>query len=591
MLELHKLKLIPNYEKLEKNLVDLNIEFEDFGEGMTNKEREDYLLTIFSSSKEKNPNKIGKYGIGFLTPFMLKPDDFIIESTGISPFTKNPESWGLHMMDLNKKPKYKLYDIDQRKGTRVILRKRMGKKVAEQLKHQLYEKINYFCNRSRIPIYIDGKFINKDFRLDTPLQIHRTSPGLEYVVGVEEYPIYEFHNHRLKLEQGYVLYDNWPNLSFLVSSIRFHHTFSRDMVLRDKNFELVSKELKNSIKHLFLYALERVEHYTENPIDDFNNEPPGVHLECSNGSRYVSSLWLCDDFLTRLDHYHSTGFLQENINKASQKLVKLREDLLQHEIEMEKIKKKTEESRNELKFAWEFVDKFVIDKKFRIEKEELKKSRDRIYPKLKKALPRGYESYKIFQLIDGEHVGLDTVLDILNRDNKLYFIYNRDKELESVLERHGITVFSEQTDFLRKLGSMRYANREFYTSCEIKDKSSVSVRESGFLEGNRSYLSKKYRTRIRSVYFTSNNELADNDKNEPLLLISTLGKKNIGEKISLWNRFKDSMYFGFSSHDIAINLDNHTIQQLITIYNQVEDKKQAYSMFSGILKTKNRWLF
>ena len=90
----------------------------DWGEGMTREVIETYLLTKFRSSKEKDPTKIGKFGIGFMSVFAPGPELVVVE-TG-----RGKEAWRLllhpdHRYDLLRHP-------EQLQGTRVSLHKELS---------------------------------------------------------------------------------------------------------------------------------------------------------------------------------------------------------------------------------------------------------------------------------------------------------------------------------------------------------------------------------------------------------------------------------------------------------------------------------
>src|ERR1700691_2390114 len=52
----------------------------DDGSGMTPEVIEGELLTLFSSSKEGDPTKIGKYGVGFVSVLALDPSEVVVET-------------------------------------------------------------------------------------------------------------------------------------------------------------------------------------------------------------------------------------------------------------------------------------------------------------------------------------------------------------------------------------------------------------------------------------------------------------------------------------------------------------------------------
>ena len=54
----------------------------DSGTGMTPAIIESALLTLFSSSKEGDSTKIGKYGVGFISVLAIEPEEVIVDTAG-----------------------------------------------------------------------------------------------------------------------------------------------------------------------------------------------------------------------------------------------------------------------------------------------------------------------------------------------------------------------------------------------------------------------------------------------------------------------------------------------------------------------------
>jgi len=606
-------------EKVGRGQVIQQMVVEDFGVGMTKEERDNYFLTIFRSSKEDDPNKIGKYGIGILSPLLLEPDEFIAESTGTVSKTKAKESWKLHMKNLNTRPQYSIGDIEERQGTKITLRKKMQAKEAEKLIDTASEKISFFCERSRIPIYVDGRFINKEFRLDTPIQTHRTSPGLEYVVGVEDEPSYELHNNRLKLEEGGSFVDDWKELSFIISSTRFHHTFSRDSVVRDKDFYNVRNELFRGIGHLFLQSLEILEDFAQNPVEErYGEKPPGIKLEYSYGLRTINSRPQYEIVREDLERDHKNHSLKENLDDAKEKLDKFIQVFEVFEKEKEEHDKKVSARIGDERKAFEFITDYILRIKSKaedtvhgknlkvrykikgtVEKKVRKQSEDaQLYAAIKRNLPSGFEKYKWIQTIDGELLGLDTLLDIYQRDGKVYFLERRNHVLEELAQNNGKKVFPRytigisfrfskkiihQSDLLNRLGPFENIDTDYYPRCEITDTTRISKREADFLAGVCSYLSKKRGSVFNEIYFTGYEEVAESDKHRPIVAISTTGKKKITQRGM--NRLLAPRHFGIK-YDLAINLDHYAIQQLLTLHYRGDDKKFTYKAFDSLLPVK-----
>ncbi len=58
----------------------IEIHVDDFGEGMTSEIIDDQLTTLFSSSKEGDLTKIGKFGIGFVSVFAIQPAGVLVQT-------------------------------------------------------------------------------------------------------------------------------------------------------------------------------------------------------------------------------------------------------------------------------------------------------------------------------------------------------------------------------------------------------------------------------------------------------------------------------------------------------------------------------
>ena len=67
----------------------LEIHVDDFGEGMDEHIIDNHLTRLFSSTKEDDLTKIGKFGIGFTSIFAIQPDAILI-SAGFDAHYQDP---------------------------------------------------------------------------------------------------------------------------------------------------------------------------------------------------------------------------------------------------------------------------------------------------------------------------------------------------------------------------------------------------------------------------------------------------------------------------------------------------------------------
>jgi hypothetical protein len=250
----------------------------DNGEGMNELVIDRYLLTLFASSKEDDLTKIGKFGIGFVSIFAIKPDLVVLE-TG-----QAGEAWRIIFHPDARHEKLRLADPVE--GTVVRLYKRMDRAGLEELRARGRETVRYWCKYAEAEILFDGEPIHEEFTLEAGLTVRLSEPGTEILVGFAPPPrrapaegegaappqapppparIVGFYNRGLTLIEGAALpepQDFLDGLSFRIKSRYLEHTLTRDNVLVDESYakalallrRLVEGELRSA-----LYAeLERL---------------------------------------------------------------------------------------------------------------------------------------------------------------------------------------------------------------------------------------------------------------------------------------------------------------------------------------------
>jgi molecular chaperone HtpG len=216
----------------------------DWGEGMTRKIIEDFLLTKFRSSKEDDATKIGKYGIGFVSIFACQPDAVTVD-TG-----RDGEFWRvLFKADRT----HQLIRIDgPLDGTRITVHKFMAPKQYDEFSQKSAEAVKKWCRHSEVDVALtigpaDGtppppaQSVREPLSVDAPFQVEHQEDGLKLVVGVsrQPQPTLGLYNRGLTLLETQE--ELIPGVSIKAIASRLEHTLTRDNVRRDQNFAKVVK--------------------------------------------------------------------------------------------------------------------------------------------------------------------------------------------------------------------------------------------------------------------------------------------------------------------------------------------------------------
>ncbi|MFH1723503.1 MAG: ATP-binding protein [Elusimicrobiota bacterium] len=236
-------ELIQNAIDAGSNRVDVSLEHdgaralirvEDDGEGMDEYIIDNFLLVLFRSTKEDDYTKIGKFGIGFVSVFALRPDLVRVRTA------RNGESWRIDFPDYRRYEKYRLSEM--REGTLVELTKTMDRPRFEKLAKDARDTIRYWCKHSEARIYfrVGGpdaapEIISEPFGLGGASLTHKEE-GTRIEIGftADKPPFYGFYNRGLTLKEGSKEF--FAGVAFKAKSRYLEHTLTRDNVMDDENF-------------------------------------------------------------------------------------------------------------------------------------------------------------------------------------------------------------------------------------------------------------------------------------------------------------------------------------------------------------------
>jgi hypothetical protein len=245
----------------EANTGVLEICVQDHGEGMDEPIIDEQLTSLFSSNKEDDLTKIGKFGIGFTSVFALEPEAVLVR-TG-----RHGEYWELLFHADRSFDKVRL---DQPvTGTSVTVFKRCAEAEARQTMQGCRDTLLYWCEHSDTPITFrdrtgeaqpteaaasDDPFAAfavpetkpRNNRIDRPLdlpgaavQVMHQVGDMTVLVGLADGARYGFYAGGITLlstNSSDALGAYAPrlqHLTFKVKCDRLEHTLTRDNVLQD----------------------------------------------------------------------------------------------------------------------------------------------------------------------------------------------------------------------------------------------------------------------------------------------------------------------------------------------------------------------
>ncbi|MCP4606178.1 MAG: hypothetical protein GY847_37640 [Proteobacteria bacterium] len=182
--------------------------FEDDGLGMGYDHAREYLFTLYTSSKEHEATSAGRFGVGFWSVLLFQPSEIEIESR-----EADRDSWKIELDGDLSRPRLAIGSLET-PGTRIVIKQsaktrdeadQMGIKVEKAL----VRYCRYLKQRDKstlpLPIFFNGKMINRDFKLDGPCWMSFRNDSVEGAVGLGERPRIDLYARGLLVWQGTVL--------------------------------------------------------------------------------------------------------------------------------------------------------------------------------------------------------------------------------------------------------------------------------------------------------------------------------------------------------------------------------------------------
>lgn len=248
------------------------IHVDDFGEGMNEEIIDNQLTQLFSSSKENDLTKIGKFGIGFVSVFALRPRGVLVH-TG-----RDGECWEVFFDQDRSFVKSRLDTPVE--GTQITMFLEGGRGRYRELVRGTRESLTKWCSHSDTEISFEDRSpagseegglesINAPFVVEADVAVHVEHPGTEISVGFSHAPVYGFYNKGLALavtSAGNEILESragrFRHIGFKIKSRYLEHTLSRETVMRDANFDkamaLLEQAIAGPLRTAVADALERV---------------------------------------------------------------------------------------------------------------------------------------------------------------------------------------------------------------------------------------------------------------------------------------------------------------------------------------------
>lgn len=242
-------ELVQNSLDASTELIEVEVDFDreaeccfvrvrDTGTGMDRNIIDTKLTRLFSSTKENDLTKIGKFGIGFVSIFAVNPKLVVLE-TG-----RDGESWRLLFKPDRSFERRELAEPVE--GTSVTVFLPRGRDELRQLQHDCRETVAFWCRHAEVEIQFNGQAINEPFGLPgLPYTYRHAIEGTEVVVApvANELAFHGYYNRGLTLleeKEGSPL----PHVAFKLRSRYLEHTLSRDNVMVDEGYERAMAEVK-----------------------------------------------------------------------------------------------------------------------------------------------------------------------------------------------------------------------------------------------------------------------------------------------------------------------------------------------------------
>jgi len=251
-------ELIQNALDAGSDTVEIDFEFEasaadpdsgamivivtDSGEGMDREIIDNKLTRLFSSDKDGDMTKIGKFGIGFVSVFAIIPDAVCVDTA------RAGEAWRVLF---DRERNFKRLRLDHAvEGTTIRIIKNSTRADYERFVIRAKQVVRYWCGHANGEVIVAGELMTEPFGIDAPISVvYEDDVSLVHIGHRRGETLHGFFNGGLTLVQadhnhGSAIAE-LIGLSFKVSSRFLEHTLTRDDVIKDGHFGKVVERLRD----------------------------------------------------------------------------------------------------------------------------------------------------------------------------------------------------------------------------------------------------------------------------------------------------------------------------------------------------------
>ncbi len=216
----------------------------DRGDGMGRGVIEGRLTTLFASVGDDEPNRIGRYGVGFASVFALDPELVIIDSSW------RGEHWRI-VFDRERR-----YTLRRRAraifGTVVRVVIPATEDETDALRERAREATLRWCRHVEVPVRFEGEAISAPLEIDAPCSVTVRGEGEALVVAHPprgESGSYGLYRAGLTLVEG----DDerspaFRGIAFKASSRQLDLTLTRDAVIHDVNYQRLIAKVRSTVE-------------------------------------------------------------------------------------------------------------------------------------------------------------------------------------------------------------------------------------------------------------------------------------------------------------------------------------------------------